>query len=85
MPQVASGAARVIASDERLKENVEYYDTMPNGVKVYTWDWNDTAKSLGVDNTPPFGVIAQEIMKTHTDAVTMGEDGYLRVNYGKIQ
>lgn len=80
------GAATIIAaSDERLKENVEYYDTMPNGVKVYTWDWNDTAKSLGVDNTPPFGVIAQEIMKTHTDAVTMGEDGYLRVNYGKIQ
>ena len=79
------GAATILASDERLKENVEYYDTMPNGVKVYTWDWNDTAKSLGVDNTPPFGVIAQEIMKTHTDAVTMGEDGYLRVNYGKIQ
>jgi hypothetical protein len=54
-------------------------------VKIYTWDWNDTAKSLGVDSTPSMGVIAQEIMKTHPDAVHMGKDGYLRVNYGKIQ
>lgn len=81
------GAAKIgaaVFSDERLKDNIEYYDTMPNGVNVYTWDWNDTAKSLGVD-TPPFGVIAQEIMKTHPDAVMEGDDGYLRVNYGKIQ
>lgn len=83
---IIGGIATVAAaSDERLKDNIEYYDTMPNGVKVYTWDWNDTAKKLGVDTTPTFGVIAQEIMKTHPDAVMTGEDGYLRVNYGKIQ
>ena len=75
----------VAASDERLKDNIELYDTMPNGVKVYTWEWNEKAKSIGADQTPPFGVIAQEIMKTHPDAVIEGEDGYLRVNYGKIQ
>jgi LysM repeat protein len=81
------GAAQIgaaVFSDERLKDNIQYHDTLPNGVNVYTWDWNDTAKSLGVD-TPPFGVIAQEIMKTHPDAVMEGDDGYLRVNYGKIQ
>lgn len=83
---IIGGIATVAAaSDERLKDNIEYYDTMPNGVKVYTWDWNETAKKLGVDTTPTFGVIAQEIMKTHPDAVMTGEDGYLRVNYGKIQ
>lgn len=80
---VSSGAW--FGSDERLKDNIELYDTMPNGVKVYTWEWNETAKSIGADQTPPFGVIAQEIMKTHPDAVKEGEDGYLRVNYGKIQ
>ena len=83
---IIGGAATVLAaSDERLKDNIAHYDTMPNGVKIYTWDWNDTAKSLGVDSTPSMGVIAQEIMKTHPDAVHMGKDGYLRVNYGKIQ
>lgn len=83
---IIGGAATVLAaSDERLKDNLAHYDTLPNGVKIYTWDWNDTAKSLGVDDTPSMGVIAQEIMKTHPDAVHMGKDGYLRVNYGKIQ
>ena len=83
---IIGGIATVAAaSDERLKDNIEYYDTMPNGVKVYTWDWNETAKKLGVDTTPSFGVIAQEIIKTHPDAVMEGDDGYLRVNYGKIQ
>lgn len=83
---IIGGIATVAAaSDERLKDNIEYYDTMPNGVKVYTWDWNDIAKNLGVNTTPTMGVIAQEIMKTHPDAVSMGNDGYLRVNYGKIQ
>jgi hypothetical protein len=92
---ILGGAATVIGagvtsgawfgSDKRLKDNIEYYDTMPNGVKVYTWEWNETAKRIGADQTPPFGVIAQEIMKTHPDAVIEGEDGYLRVNYGKIQ
>lgn len=82
---IATVGAAVAASDERLKDNIELYDTMPNGVKVYTWEWNEKAKSIGADQTPPFGVIAQEIMKTHPDAVIEGEDGYLRVNYGKIQ
>lgn len=79
------GAAWIAKSDSRLKDNIEYYDTMPNGVKVYTWEWNEIAKKLGADRTPPFGVIAQEIMKTHPDAVQMDDDGYLLVNYGKIQ
>ena len=85
---IIGGGATVLAglvSDERLKDNIQFYDIMPNGVKIYTWEWNETAKKLGAANTPTFGVIAQEIMKTHPDAVTTGEDGYLRVNYGKIQ
>ena len=82
------GAAKIgaaIWSDVRLKDNVTHYETMPNGVKLYTWDWNEAAKELGADEYPPFGVLAQEIMKTHPDAVMEGDDGYLRVNYGKIQ
>jgi len=83
---IIGGVATVAAaSDERLKDDIQFYEKMPNGVNIYTWNWNDKAKELGLDVTPPMGVIAQEIITTHPDAVTEGDDGYLRVNYGKIK
>ena len=39
-----------------------------------TWDWKDTG-------TRGMGVIAQDVEKVFPDAVTTGEDGYLRVDY----
>ena len=84
---IASAVAvkTIMSSDERLKKDIEYFDTLPSGVKMYTWQWNDTAKDLGLDNYPPIGVIAQEIQKTHPDAVVEGDHGYLMVNYEAIQ
>lgn len=70
-------------SDIRLKENIEHYNTV-DGVNYYTWDWNDRGKALGADQHPSIGVLAHEVLKTHPHAVTQGEDGYLRVNYGMI-
>ena len=70
-------------SDIRLKENIEHYDTV-DGVNYYTWDWNDKGKELGADQHPSIGVLAHEVLKTHPHAVTQGEDGYLKVNYGMI-
>lgn len=70
-------------SDIRLKENVQHYDTL-KGINFYTWDWNAEGKRIGADKHPTFGVIAQEIQKTHPTAVVEGPDGYLRVNYGVI-
>lgn len=78
------GAAWISSSDERLKENIEYYDTI-KGVKYYTWNWNREGLRVGADKYPTFGVIAQEVQKKHPKAVTVGEDGYLMVNYGEIQ
>mgnify|MGYP003120563456 FL=1 len=71
-------------SDIRLKENIEYYDTL-KGIDFYTWDWNEKGKKIGADKYPSFGVLAQVIQKSHPEAVVTGEDGYLRVNYGMIQ
>jgi hypothetical protein len=71
-------------SDARMKENIEHYDTL-NGINFYTWDWNEEAKSIGWDQYPTFGVIAQEVQKTHPDAVIEGDHGYLMVNYGKLK
>ena len=86
---ILGGAAKIgaamIASDTRLKSNIQHFDTMTSGVNIYTWEWNEEAKRIGADATPPIGVLAQEIQKTHPDAVIVGEDGYLRVNYGMIQ
>ena len=84
---VASAVAvkTIMSSDKRLKNDIKYFDTLPSGVKMYTWQWNDTAKELGMDSYPPIGVIAQEIQETHPNAVVEGDHGYLMVNYEAIQ
>jgi len=74
---------KIFDSDIRLKENVQHYDTL-KGINFYTWDWNAEGVRIGADKHPTFGVIAQEVQKTHPEAVVEGPDGYLRVNYGVI-
>ncbi len=76
----AVGAAK---SDIRLKENVMKVGDVQPGVGWYTWDWNDTAKAMGID-TPTEGVIAQELKEVDPSAVIMGEDGYYSVDYSKV-
>jgi len=68
-------------SDIRLKENIESCGEFA-GLQFYTWDWNDTARGLGIDD-PTTGVIAQEVQKTHPHAVSE-KDGYLMVDYDKL-
>ena len=70
-------------SDIRLKENVMKVDDVQPGVGWYTWTWNDTAKAMGIDD-PTEGVIAQELIEVDPSAVLMGEDGYYRVDYSKV-
>ena len=85
--KIIGGAAAIGSlfgmSDIRLKENVMKVDDVGPGVGWYTWSWNDTAKAMGV-NDPTEGVIAQEIMKVDPEAVSLGEDGYYRVDYSKV-
>ena len=72
----AKAAAPFIASsDVRLKDNITHVDTLPNGIKLYTWEWKEER------NEPTFGVIAQEVAQVVPEAVITGKDGYLRVNY----
>lgn len=78
------GAAWLRWSDIRLKKDIQHFDTLCNGVKIYTWQWNDEAKRIGADQYPGFGVIAQEVQEIYPDAVETGEDGYLKVNYKKV-
>ncbi len=78
-----SFGANFMPSDIRLKENVIKVDEVEPGVGWYTWNWNDTAKAMGVDG-PTEGVIAQELVEVDPSAVLMGEDGYYRVDYSKF-
>ena len=71
-------------SDVRLKNNIEYFDTLPNGITLYKLNWNETSKTSGADIQPLYGVIAQEIEKTYPKAFYEGPDGYLRVGYDII-
>ena len=70
-------------SDERLKENIKPIGKSENGHNLYTWDWNDKAKELGINN-PTIGVLAQEVKKYMPEAVIEDENGYYRVNYGVL-
>ena len=84
----AAGLAGTIGSilsfsDIRLKENVMKVGEVEPGVGWYTWTWNDTAKAMGIDD-PTEGVMAQELIKVDPSAVLMGEDGYYRVDYSKV-
>ena len=76
-------AGMYFMSDKRLKENIKPIGTSENGHKLYTWDWNNKAKELGV-NDPTTGVIAQEVMKYMPKAVTKDANGYYMVNYGAL-
>jgi len=81
--QVAGIAASIYGmSDARLKENITYLGE-DRGHNVYSWDWNDTARSMGVDD-PTVGVIAQEVMETTPEAVSVHESGYYMVDYGSL-
>jgi hypothetical protein len=76
-------ATKLMFSDERLKENIKPIGNSENGHNVYTWDWNDKAKELGV-NDPTTGVLAQEVKKYMPEAVIEDENGYYKVNYGVL-
>ena len=78
-----SFGSQFMPSDIRLKENVMKVGDVQPGVGWYTWTWNETAKSMGVD-APTEGVMAQELIKVDPSAVFMGEDGYYRVDYSKV-
>ena len=82
---VAGTAASLFAmSDFRLKENISKVKEVEPGIGWYTWDWNDKAKEIGAAGLPTEGVIAQEVKEVDPSAVMIGEDGYYRVDYSKI-
>jgi len=75
------GVGGFMASDIRLKKNIELVDSI-RGVNFYTWEWNKKANNLGLVGSS-FGVIAQEVQDIIANVVTE-KDGYLIVNYNLV-
>lgn len=64
-------------SDIRLKKDISFLRKLANGLNLYKYRylWSDIFY---------VGVMAQEVLNYNPDAVEFGADGYMRVNYGKI-
>ena len=82
LAQIGSAALPML-SDIRLKTEIKKVGKLPNGIPVYRWEWTKEAKEI-VKDQPSFGVLAQEVLDFMPDAVTVGTDGYYRVDYGKV-
>jgi hypothetical protein len=72
------GGAPVVTemSDRRLKTDVEWMG-MQNGVAVYQWRYLDRPGRYE-------GVIAQEVLASHPQAVVPRHDGMLTVDYSRL-
>lgn len=81
MDYLTAGAAIYGMSDIRLKESIKKVGELANGIGVYTWKWTKEAIESGKAGSMFKGVLAQEVRKQIPDAVVVGQDGYMRVNY----
>lgn len=64
-------------SDERLKENIVHVGQSESGINIYEFNYNN-------DSQRYTGVLAQELLGSHPEAVSVGADGFYRVNYNLI-
>ena len=83
---ITSGAAGGIFgfSDIRLKDNVKLIKKLDSGISLFSWDWNDLSKKLGVNSRRVKGVIAQDVKKYYPDLVFKDlKTGFYRVNTWK--
>lgn len=74
------GSAAMIASDIRVKRDVELLGTEPDGLGVYRFNyvWDDEGEQ------PRFGVMAQEVAILRPHALGPEIDGVMTVNYGAL-
>jgi hypothetical protein len=79
------GAGIMAASDIRMKENIVAIGTLPNGLPFYQFEYKPEFKDhpLAGHGTHT-GVMAQEVQAFMPEAVITLENGYLAVDYGKL-
>jgi hypothetical protein len=79
------GAAGIMASDIRMKENIKHIAWLPNGLPVYTYEYKEDFKDhpLAGHGTHT-GVMAQEVEAMYPSAVITLDNGYKAVDYGQL-
>jgi len=72
-----------IAPDIRLKEDIVWIGR-ENGHNIYEFKYKDGILGCGDNDKHYIGVMAQEVQKSHPEAVAQMKNGYLAVNYDRI-
>jgi hypothetical protein len=70
--------AGIAASDRRLKKNIHKIAEMDNGLNVYQYRYTN-------DDGPHIGVMADEVALIQPEALGPVVDGYMTVDYGKLE
>ena len=76
------------STDRRLMTEIQRLGALENGMTVYAWHWNETARQLdsrygASDSNTAYGAIgfiAQDIQDLYPTAVSTGVGGYLRID-----
>ena len=77
------GAGIMAFSDIRMKENINYIGTLPNGLPFYNFEYKPEFKDIA-GHGKFVGVMAQEAELVQPEAVITNADGYKMVNYGVL-
>lgn len=75
-------AVMMTMSDRSTKQNIVEVGTHPAGFGLYLFDYKPEFAFAGTGRQ--FGVMADEVARIAPEAVAEGEDGILRVDYGKL-
>lgn len=79
------GAAYLMGSDIRLKQNIKAIGVMPNGLTLYSFEYKDEFKDHEYcGHGVHVGVMADEVEQVYPYAVSTLDDGYKVVNYGLL-
>ena len=70
-------------SDRRAKEDIVKVGQHPLGLGIYMFRYK-APYSERYGNQRRVGVMADEVAEKYPDAVSRHEDGYLRVDYGRL-
>jgi len=79
------GAAAIMASDIRMKENIELVGVADNGLTVYKFEYKPEFKDHELaGHGVYYGYMAQEVEQVFPYAVHTLNDGYKVINYGVL-
>ena len=77
------GSPSMMASDRRAKEDIVKVGQHPLGLGIYLFRYKEPFSRL-YGTSRHIGVMADEVVERYPDTVSRHEDGYLRVDYGRL-